>query len=280
MSATPEDGYLYVVSGARRYLEEAARSAASLRRVDPQAHITLVVSPECLQAGAASAAVFDRVEVRGEAETDAGHPLAGLLFKVRHLFAASPYRRTFFVDTDTYFVDSCRCLFALLQYTDLCLAHAVADLTTATVGGRELVGCTPYNTGVLLFQRNPTVAALCARWSELFQARRDRDPHDQPALLQALLEVPCRLYVLQNTWNARFPFFERFTGPVRLLHGRHADLPHIARRINQTTANRVWLPALEVCVARPIGWRGRLRLLVGVAHGLWLAASTRRRRVA
>ena len=66
--------------------------------------------------------------------------------------------------------------------------------------------------------------------------------------MRALLEIPCRIGTLQNTWNARTPVHERFSGPVRLLHGRHADFETVARNINITSDVRVWIPKVNLCL--------------------------------
>jgi hypothetical protein len=66
--------------------------------------------------------------------------------------------------------------------------------------------------------------------------------------MEALLETRCRVYVLQNNYNARTIYLDKYYGRVMLLHGRHRDLDLVADRINVTNEARIWIPRVERCV--------------------------------
>ena len=264
MTATPECGYVYAAFGSDRYRSELVLSADSVRRCDPEAHITLIADRQSLESWPDARGTFDRVEAPGEAppEADWKHRLA---FKTRHLIRSSPYKRSFLIDTDTYFVADCRGLFQLLDHYDLCLAHGTNDRTEVFFAGREVPGYTPYNTGVMVLKANDRTRALADAWSRIYEARIDEMPHDQPALMEALLVAPCRVYVLPNNYNARSIYLDKYYGEVKILHGRHRDLALVARRINQTSQARVWLPGIERCVYSGMPSTEALGALVAMA---------------
>src|SRR5687768_18322202 len=99
------DGYLYVVNGRRQYMAEAVQSVASLRRHDTGAHITLITNALAAETHRDMLAAFDDVLVRE------GPPATSLkdawLYK-SSVIGETPYDRTFFVDSDTCFLGSCR----------------------------------------------------------------------------------------------------------------------------------------------------------------------------
>jgi hypothetical protein len=75
---------------------------------------------------------------------------------------------------------------------------------------------------------------------------------------------------MQNIWNARFVFFEKFTDKVRLLHGRHENLKDIAKQINITTENRIWHPVIESCFYSKMGILNILKAMFKmIKHNLW-----------
>ena len=247
MNKFPEEGYMYIVCGARKYLEEAAVSVRSLKRYDPKAHVTIVTDASPAK-GDDLLDDFDHIVVD---MNDAPSEITwnqGLLFKVRHLYASSPYERSFFVDSDTYFIANCRCLFKLLDYYDLSLTHGTNDRSIVSVSDSVIEGLTPYNTGVILFRKSDVVQELFEYWHSCYVRQLDHLPQDQPAFMEALSLSKCKTYVLQNNWNARFIYPEKYAGKVMLLHGRHSDLDYIAKRVNVTTAPRAWLPLVYTCV--------------------------------
>lgn len=244
----PEQGYLYIVCGDRKYFDEAIVSAESLKERDPEAHLTLV-SDRNLE----GEHCFDNVIVDRE-DAEGGHVgwKRGLLFKTKHIYASSPYQKTFFVDSDTYFTENCGCLFDVLDYYDVSLAHGTNDRTVVNVRGKAVDAVTPYNTGVILFRKNQHTERHFADWHACYEKNLKKHPHDQPAFVEALSTSHCKVYILQNNWNARFIYPEKYAGRVMILHGRHNNFPALARRINSTQEARLWLPQAEACISSKI----------------------------
>ena len=266
-----ESGYLYTVTGERRFLDEALASVRSIRRHEPDADATLVTD---LQEDAATPEVRDAFDavVQPDASPwrDQGTPASwkdNLLFKVGHLFTASPYERTFFVDTDTRFLASCADLFNLLERFDLCLCQAPADAETVRGMDVDLSSYTPYNTGVMLFRKNERTEELFRLWYRIYRDEFDDYPYGQPAFMAALLrcEQQIHSYTLQSTMNFRNPYNERLLGPVRILHGRPDDPERVAEEVNRTHENRVWLAGLGVVVPLRFTVGEQFRLLRKVA---------------
>lgn len=260
-------GYLYTVTGERRFLDEALASVRSLRRHEPEADATLVTD---LREDASSPEVRDAFDAVLHPEASPWRDEGGgstwkdnLLFKVGHVYAASPYERTFFVDTDTRFLASCADLFDLLERFDLCLCQAPADAETVRGFDLDLGSYTPYNTGVMLFRKNERTEALFRLWYRIYRDEFDDYPYGQPAFMAALLrcEHPIHSYTLQSTMNFRTPYNERLLGPVRILHGRPESPERVAEEVNRTHENRVWLAGLGVVVPLRFTVGEQLRLL-------------------
>ena len=254
--SVPEKGYLYIVCGDRKYFEEALKAVKSLRDHDPEAHVTLVSDVDY---GANS--FFDKVILDPLNGSDGLSWRKSLLFKTKHIYASTPYLKTLFLDSDTYFIENCRCLFDVLDHYDLCLAHGTNDRTVAAIEGRSYEAITPYNTGVILFKQNEANRNFFTQWHTRYKAYMDIHPHDQPAFTETLAISACKTYVLQNNWNARFIFPEKYAGKVMILHGRHHNLAAIAEKINQSLMPRLWFPLTEQCIYPDMAKSTRLELI-------------------
>ncbi len=226
-------GYLYVATGDQ-HLKECLVSASSLRRNVPTAHITLITDDQGV-----SSPLFDQVIFLEKP------PGSGYLYKIAGL-RASPYDQTFFIDSDTWFCDSCSELFHLLDYYDLCICHCPNDAYTVyDADNQAVVGYHAYNTGVMVFRKNECTNRLLEAWYVAYEKGMDKYPHDQPPLMEALLYHEVKLCVLQTIYNARTPYPTSFIGkPVKIIHGRHRNYPRIARKLNRHLHNRVWFPPL------------------------------------
>jgi hypothetical protein len=243
----PEEGYLYVVydSDEGRYTKEAVRSARSLKKNDRSAHISLVTNRE------ADEDVFDNVIIR---RGDATNWREGLAYKTKHVYETSPYQKTFFLDSDTFFYEDCSMLFNLLDYFDVCMSTAPAEENASVVDGKPLAGYIPYNTGVVLHKKNTHNEFLFGEWSKIFK-KRIRENHawkdyesDQTAFMDALLKSESRVYVLASVWNARIPFFMPLNGEVKIVHGRCKDYEALRARINSSASHRCWNPLANKCI--------------------------------
>jgi hypothetical protein len=184
-----ECGYLYITAGNPKYIQEAITSATSLRSVDPSAHTTFVTDKEL------DGSLFDRIVVRPMAFKSRE---AGLAYKTKHIYLDSPYGRTLFLDTDTYFYEPCQALFGLLDYFDVCMAVAPADTNEPLINGKPLTACFPYSTGVIGFKKNDRNELLFKTWHESYETKLREgtlryEESDQTSFTEASLHSESRV---------------------------------------------------------------------------------------
>lgn len=250
-------GYLYVARG-EKYIEEAVKAARRLKNINPEAHTTLISDTPLKLIG------FDNVIVISSDKSYCENWKNGLLFKVRGL-QHSPYRKTIYVDSDTYFVDDCNELFALLDYYDLCIAQSPADNSNITVDDKRLNGYMPYNAGVIVYRDSSEMELLLKRWEHIYHEKFRFYHDDQAPLMEALLEVPVNIYVLQAIYNFRLPFFVSIPGAkVKLLHGRTDNFDAIEKKVNRYPGeHRIWIPRLNRVISyRYLSAKGVVRAFV------------------
>jgi len=243
-------GYVYVATG-EQYVQEAITSAKSLKKVDRSSHVTLITDK------AISNDLFDYVALKPNRFSGS---FSGYLYKIEHLYEDSPYEKTLFIDTDTYFYENCQPAFRLLDFYDICMAHAPGDMNELYCG-EILRGYTPYNSGVIFFKKCLENEALFLNWFKLYEEKIAHEvaEHDQPAFMEALLKSKSRVYVLQNIWNARTIFYINLFGRVKIVHGRHKDYEALRSRINETEAQRCWDPVRQRCLFERDSWAERMK---------------------
>lgn len=248
-------GVFYVAAG-QKYIDEACNSAKSLKKIEPSLKITLLSDRELPEQD-----IFERIILVDEKVTCRNE---GLLFKVKHLYFDSPYQKTLFVDTDTYFIDNCSAGFEILKYFDLALVPAPVDTHYPKLASGETIPCKPLNTGVILYQKNDANDALFQSWLDTYSQKLSNNSNlkqsDQTSFVEALMQSKSRVYPLPLEWNARFCFINSFCEPVKILHGYSRNIEKIARSIN-TNANssRVWIPHLKRCIVfKPYTWKHTL----------------------
>jgi hypothetical protein len=246
MPSNNAQGYMYVATG-QKYLAEALVSAASLRRINNDVHITLVTDQPI------NNSLFDKVVIEPFKSENPGD---GYLYKVKHIYNSSPYQNTLFIDTDTYFCDDCQSLFEVLDFFDVAIAPDPTDIwrPLSPINNQRLKSFSAYNTGVILFKKNNNNEVLFSNWLKIFSKKvtsqfLNRET-DQTSLIEAWLESDSKIYVLSHDWNARTPYFFTLNKSVKIIHGRHKDYELVKRKLNQPEPQeqRCWLPFEQRCV--------------------------------
>jgi len=233
-----ERGILYFATGAK-YIAEAAASAQSAKKLMPAVPIALVTDE------AQAPAPFDRtIRIPG-----GEYPL---LVKVRSL-GLTPFRRTVFLDSDTFVARPIEELFDLLDAFDIAAAHAPLRLSTFRFKEQEIFlggvpTCFPeYNTGVVAYRADPEVLKALAAWAALYEKQLAGSlkpwTWDQLSFRETIYKSGLKLATLSNEYNYRLPFPQVTCGPVKVLHGRNADIAGILQQINQHRRYRVTVPA-------------------------------------
>ncbi|NET42558.1 putative nucleotide-diphospho-sugar transferase [Okeania sp. SIO2B3] len=254
-----EIGYLYVATGDK-YIQEAIVSATSLKKLNKSVHITLVTDRKI------NNSLFDKIVIH---PVDIKHFKEGLLYKVRHIYQASPYEKTLFVDTDTYFCDDCQEIFETLDFFDLAVAPDPTDPHKAKSPktNKKLAACETYNTGVILFKKSLNNELFFQKWLEIYESKIINKTvgkeNDQTSFIEAWLESNCKMYVLSHAWNARTPFFFTMKDAVKIIHGRHRNYETIKNELNRLPGpqHRCWLPIQKRCIKKNQGWEYQLSLI-------------------
>lgn len=233
-----DQGYLYIATG-EKYLEEFENSCKSLLKHDSDANITLVTNKP-----------YDpkNPEVKIVLSTDFVEK--PYLYKINSM-ALSPYSKTLFVDTDTYFTDECTELFKLLAFFDLCIVPCNNDNSDIyQQDDSVLKGIYPYNTGVMAFRQNNRIDALFEKWKTSYINHFDLYIHDQPPFMEALLSVDIKTLTLSSIYNARTPYPCSFIGkPVKIIHGRHNNYQKISKKLNANpNCDRLWFPRFQFVI--------------------------------
>jgi Nucleotide-diphospho-sugar transferase len=234
-----ERGYLYVAFG-KNYLNEAKISAESLLAVDPTANITLITNSYDFVPS-----IFKNIIILIDG-TD-----KPFLYRIKAL-SLSPYEKTFFIDTDTYFCESCNELFVLLDYFDWMMAQCNSDyFQVYDSNGEKVSGIFAYNAGVVIYKKNDKSIKLLDDWYAAYQNHFERYMHDQAPFMEALLTADIKMYVLQSIYNARTPYpFGMIARPVKIIHGRHNNYQQIAKKLNKNAdCSRVWFPRFSLVLA-------------------------------
>lgn len=244
-------GYLYVAVGDQ-FLQEATSSAQSLKAIDNNAHITLVTDKKV------DIEVFNIIIIK---PTTINSYKEGLLYKVEHIYASSPYEQTLFLDSDTYICESCQSIFELLEFFDLAIAPDPTDVNRATspTSLKKIKASDLYNTGVILFGKNQRNESLFRKWLSIYQTKivekKINKENDQTSFLESWLQSESKIYVLSSAWNARTPFFFTLNQSVKIIHGRHKNYQKIQNKLNKPhySKHRCWLPIQEKCVIKKSG---------------------------
>ncbi|MDX2099463.1 MAG: hypothetical protein SFW36_16915, partial [Leptolyngbyaceae cyanobacterium bins.59] len=170
---------------------------------------------------------------------------------IHSMYLCSPYDYTLALDTDTYICHDITDLFRLLERFDIAAAHAPVRLSpqagdfSQTYQNDEIPeGFPEMNCGCILFKKTKQVEDFFADWLHLYQAQIQQavqPSHDQASFRAALYKSDLKIGILPPEYNCRFIFPCFVSGPVKILHGRHPDLPSVVRTINAETCPRVFL---------------------------------------
>jgi Nucleotide-diphospho-sugar transferase len=233
-------GVIYVATG-QQYIQEALISAYSLKEKMPNLKTT-IFSDEAL-----TDKCFDNcvvIESTGNGYLD---KIVGML--------KSPYTDTLFLDSDTYICDDFSELFTLLDKYDIGAIHAEHRAGKNQLGdsysyqdlqdedGKFIFPM--YNAGVILYRQSPQVSQFFNEWFSLADRQmKEKGLYftDQPAFQALLHQSNLREVILTPEYNCRFIFPVCISGIVKILHGRHPDLPALAKEINSHTTTRLFHP--------------------------------------
>lgn len=230
------NGFLYSAFG-EKYVKEALISAKSLKAVDSTADVTIVSDQQV------NHVEFDR---KVEHKLQSNEPWkSGLVGKIDALME-SPYEKTVFLDSDTYIVSPINELFKLLDYFDLCLAMAPADISPVEIDGIKLEGLNCYNTGLIAYRKNKKVIRFLENWRNDYLENFDQYNGHQASFMKVFALSDIQVHVLQQHYNTRTNLAIALPGaPAKVIHNRHKNYTAVTQRINKRIGNRIWDPVLQ-----------------------------------
>ena len=243
-------GVVYAVmrSPGGRFLNEAANSAQSLKQHNPDVPVQLVTD---LQTVLAKGAPFDSVKVAAES------PPKGLVLRAKiDALSLSKFRRTLFLDSDTYVCGRIRQVFQIADYYDVAMAYAPrrVDPEWQPDEGAEIPSWLPeFNSGVILLGRSERAAKFLHEWRQLYM--KYGKWNDQISLRVALfhgLKYGLKLYPLPPEYNCRTICMAQLGGKALILHGR-GDMKKACSQINGGTGIRVYIP--DIGLFRRKDWK-------------------------
>lgn len=229
-------GVLYLASGPK-YIDQAKKSAASVKRYHPDLSITLYTDKDT------AADVFDQVVLIDEpVEEMADSRLSTDYF---------PYDQNLYLDADTLVCADISELFNILDQADLALAHNVGrtnwDKSAYIKNGVHIPETfTEYNTGVVAYNDCSEVHRLFSDWNRIFtdydwSIYQGTVEPSQPAFRVALYNSDVRFVTIPKEYNFMLHAAGHVTGYIRILHQGPSDLDlsEAESIVNKTTQARV-----------------------------------------
>jgi tetratricopeptide (TPR) repeat protein len=222
---SPSEGVLYIATG-KQHIQEAVYSVSSLKKHMPHVHATIFLNETINDQSFDEVVMMTELEVRQPQR----YRYVDKVFYMNQ----SPYKKTLFLDTDTYICSDCSELFAILERFDLAASHAPCRNGDSYNG--VPASFVQMNTGVILFKRNPLVKEFFLEWLRLYKKECEEKTTplswDQSAFREALFKSKLKFCTLTPEYNYRFIFPTFAQSEVKILHGRHPNLPEIASQIN------------------------------------------------
>ncbi|HUR56196.1 MAG TPA: putative nucleotide-diphospho-sugar transferase, partial [Opitutaceae bacterium] len=215
------------------YIEEASRSAESLRRHHPDVPICLITDQANVPAGAFT-------EIRAPRQPAEHKPIDKLLAY------EAPYERCVFLDTDTRVFGDLTPLFAVLERFDV---SAHQDINRGWhYDFPDVPLCfSEFNTGVIAFRRSAAVEEFFRAWRRAYDEinRTLGLVNDQPGFRRALYHSSLRVAPLPSEFHFLGNVSNAIMWKVRLIHAR-GDYDAIARQVDEQLGARAYIPDVGV----------------------------------
>ncbi|MEB3359683.1 MAG: hypothetical protein VKK04_23355 [Synechococcales bacterium] len=248
----PKQGFVYVATG-QKYVDEAALSAASLKRFHQE--------PVCLITNApTNHTVFDEVIIQEALPNNVGSKLA---------MDACPYDRFVFLDSDTYIVAPLNELFELLDAFDIGVPAALGGFHY------QLPGVSPAfrepMTNVIAMRRSLALTAFFEKWRHYYaeyETIMGRE-WDQRSFRHAAYETEgLRITFLGDEWSLSPYPGGLLCRDVRIFHGRPRELLYEMEKIaNRRLGYRVFWRGFG-CIGEPYTMRPAEHLRVFLRSAL------------
>lgn len=262
-TSTNTKAFLWI-AGGRAYIEEAGRSARTVKALHPDGADLFLVSPDT-SAGVPS--IFDFYIDAPERESTFWY-LDSTRYFLFALKMMEQYTHIIYLDTDTRVVCSLRDVFALLAKFDFVGCHAPGRQTRQTID--PIPATFPeVNIGTLGLRNSHKLRRFVLDWLNRYEANATfYGNNDQASLRESLwawretpsIECPtCKekiaavwdtnatdrldFYIMPTEYNFRFGFGGWARNPICVFHGRTQDWPALIRQVNEDKKGfRGWGP--------------------------------------
>ena len=244
-----DNGILYCATTAY-HLQQAALSAKSVKTLHPNLPCAICTPLQV------NNAIFDKV-IKTEKQT---LPASQYVLPKVQALQKSPFKKTLYLDCDTYLVDDISDLFVLLNRFDFAFAHGHErnyryNLQTGKTPFKNktwnVVRDIPYSfapvqSGVILYKINDKVSALLKQWEQLYIEKQYFD--DQASLRELLWSTELNFYVLPREYNFNNISFltrniienNRVAKP-KIFHYTTQKHRNIERLVKRTTKRKYYL---------------------------------------
>lgn len=265
-------GFLYTAFGDR-YVAEARRSAASLRKAGNTEKICLITDAK-VEPGAEFDIVLP-ITAASANESYAPHD-SGAYYRKIGQFMRSPFDLTLYIDSDTFITQPLNGIFDLLERFDLMVTldgnaevnYRFEQIAPPFSDIPKEFGC--FNTGVLAYRKSPATELFFQQWSDNYETLvKPHTVNDQPALRYTLYHSDLRYHVLPVifNWFSWIPNYIPSGGSVAIMHGRNPWLFHWAKHFKGETSTIVGPFSLKLqgiyYLARILHWLTRHKLISG-----------------
>jgi hypothetical protein len=231
--------FLWIAAG-RSYLEEAGRSARTVKALHPDADLFLVSPDTALGVPSVFNFYITAPNRRGP-----HWYLDSTRYFLFSLKAMERYSRIIYLDTDTRVLHSLEDVFSLLGRFHFVGAHAPGRITRATVN--PIPHSFPeVNIGTLGLHNGPILRKFVLEWLTRYEKHQTLyGNNDQASLRETLWRSKAKIdyYILPPEYNFRFGFGGWARYPIHVLHGRTQDWPTLIEDVNENAKGfRGWGP--------------------------------------
>ncbi len=217
-------GYVYVATG-RNFVKEAIISYQSLKRLKNTFPVILYTDKQNINF---AKSVFDQVLLIEK-------PQYNFIDKIEPLIT-TPFDRSIFIDTDTYFASDISGLFNLLDAYEF-MACFAPGREQMDYGGKIPSYFPEFNTGLIGFKKCELTLSVLTNWKSIYsrQLKQKKPPHDQPAFREALFNSKATIFCLPSEYNFRIehPNIKWGNSTVKVIHGRHDDFQSLEALLNK-----------------------------------------------
>lgn len=231
--------FMWIAAG-RAYLEEAGRSAKTVRALHKDADL-FIVSPD-IAMGVST--VFD-FSINAPERMGPFWYLDSTRYFLFALKTLERYKHIVYLDTDTRVLHPLDDIFALLGKFHFVGAHAPGRITRATAD--PVPHSFPeINIGMLGLYNGITLRKFVLEWLTRYESNQTLyGDNDQASLRETLWHNKAKIdyYIVPTEYNFRFGFGGWARYPIHVLHGRTQDWPALIADVNENAKGfRGWGP--------------------------------------